>query len=60
VRRIDPRTLRTVAVIPARSLTVVVGDEAVWAFDPAHNLLRKIDPHTNRVSGTPIVVSANS
>jgi hypothetical protein len=60
VRRIDPRTLRTVAVIPARSLTVIVGDGAVWAFDPAHDLLRKIDPDTNRVSGTPIVVSTNS
>jgi hypothetical protein len=59
VRRIDPRTLRTVAVIRARSLTVIVGDGAVWAFDPAHDLLRKIDPHTNRVSGTPIVVSTH-
>jgi streptogramin lyase len=56
VRRIDPTTLRTVAVIPARSLTVVVGDAAVWAFDPAHDVLRKIDPRTNRVVGKPITV----
>jgi hypothetical protein len=57
VRRIDPTTLRTVAVIPARSLTVVVGDAAVWAFDPAHDVVRKIDPRTNRVVGKPIVVA---
>ena len=57
VRRIDPTTLRTVAVIPARSLTVVVGDKAVWAFDPAHHVLRKIDPRTNRVVGKPIVIA---
>jgi hypothetical protein len=57
VRRIDPTTLRTVAVIPARSLTVVVGDAAVWAFDPAHDMLRKIDPLTNRVVGKPIIIA---
>lgn len=57
VRRIDPTTLRTVAVIPARSLTVAVGDAAVWAFDPAHDVLRKIDPRTNRVVGNPIVIA---
>lgn len=57
VRRINPTTLRTVAVIPARSLTVVVGDAAVWAFDPAHHVLRKIDPRTNRVAGQPIIIA---
>lgn len=57
VRRIDPTTLRTVAVIPARSLTVVVGDAAAWAFDPAHDVLRKIDPRSNRVVGKPIVIA---
>jgi streptogramin lyase len=57
VRRIDPTTLQTVAVIPARSLTVVVGDGAVWAFDPAHDVLRRIDPRTNRVVGKPIVIA---
>lgn len=60
VQRIDPRTLRTVASIPARSLTVVVSDAAVWAFDPAHDLLRKIDPRTNRIVGRPIVISTGA
>jgi streptogramin lyase len=49
VLRIDPATLRVVARIPARSLTVAIGEESVWAFDPVHSVVRKIDPRTNRV-----------
>jgi hypothetical protein len=60
VRRIDPRTLQTVAVIPVHSLTVFVGDAAVWAFDPVHNRLNRIDPRTNRRSGKTIVISNGS
>jgi streptogramin lyase len=60
VRRIDPSTLRTVALIRARSSIVVVGDGAVWALDPPHNVLRKIDPRTNRVVGRPVVIPTTS
>jgi hypothetical protein len=49
VLRVDPVTLRVVARIPARSLTVAIGDGYVWAFDPAHARTRTINPRTNRV-----------
>ena len=51
VLRVDPDTLRVVARIPARSLTIAIGEGSVWAFDPAHLVVRKIDPRTNRVVG---------
>jgi streptogramin lyase len=56
VLRIDPVTLRLRATIPARSLTVTVGADAVWALDHAHARVRRVDPRTNRVSGRPIVI----
>jgi streptogramin lyase len=59
VLRIDPRTLRVVAKIPGRSLTVVTGATSMWAFDYVHATIRKIDPRKNRVAGHPILVATN-
>jgi hypothetical protein len=50
VLRLDAATLQPVARIPARSTSLTSGDGAIWAFDPAHATLRRIDPLTNRVT----------
>jgi DNA-binding beta-propeller fold protein YncE len=56
--RVDPTTLRVRAVIPARSVAVAVGAGFVWAFDAGgpqrRPALRRIDPRTNRVIGSPV------
>jgi streptogramin lyase len=49
VLRIDPATLVVVARIPARSLVLERGAGFVWALDPPHFVVRKLDPRTNRV-----------
>src|SRR5207253_1297445 len=62
--RVDPTTLRVLAVVPARSVRVAVGSGAVWAFDVGgvrrRPSVRKIDPRTNRVVGSPFVVEARA
>jgi DNA-binding beta-propeller fold protein YncE len=60
VLRVDPATLRIRATIPARSLAVAVGADAVWALDHAHATLRKVDPRTNRVVGARIAIGRKS
>jgi hypothetical protein len=56
--RVDPTTLRVRAVIRARSVVLAVGAGFVWAFDAGgpqrRPALRRIDPRTNRVIGSPI------
>lgn len=59
VLRIDPTTLRVVAMIPARSLTLAIGAGFVWALDEPHSTIRKIDPRTNRVVAGPWLVATN-
>jgi streptogramin lyase len=62
--RVDPTTLSVVADIPARSVTVAVGSGYVWALDVGgarrRPSVRKIDPRTNRVVGSPVFLAANS
>lgn len=62
--RVDPTTLRTLAVIPARSVVVAVGSGSVWALDVGgprrRPQVRKIDPRTNRVLGSPFFIVGNS
>ena len=61
--RVDPKTLRVVAEISARSVVVTVGAGYVWAFDvggPGRRpSVRRIDPRTNRVTG-PLVFLTGS
>ena len=57
VLRLEPRTLKIQATIPARSLSLAIDAKAVWALDPAHSIIRKIDPRTNLVVGAPIVLA---
>ena len=61
--RVDPTTLRVLADIPARSVTVAVGSGYVWALDVGgarrRPSVRKIDPRTNRVVGSPVFLAAN-
>jgi streptogramin lyase len=58
--RVDPTTLRVLAVIPARSILAAVGSGSVWALDAGdfrrRPTVRKIDPKTNRVVGSPFFV----
>ena len=62
--RVDPTTLRVLAVIPARSVAVAAGSGFVWAFDAGwvrrRPAVRKIDPRTNRVAGGPFVVATTA
>jgi hypothetical protein len=61
VLRVDPTTLRVIAVVPTRSVAVAVGAGSVWAMDIGgvgrRPTVRKIDPETNRVLGSPIVIA---
>jgi streptogramin lyase len=62
--RVDSTTLRVLAEIPARSVAVAVGSGYVWALDIGgvrrRPSVRKIDPRTNRVEGSPVFLAANS
>jgi hypothetical protein len=58
--RLDPKSLRTVAAIPVRSLSVTTGNGAVWAFDPVRSTVRRIDPVANQVTGRPIRIRGSS
>jgi hypothetical protein len=59
--RVDPKTLRVLAVIPPRSVGVAVGAGFVWALDIGgfgrRPTVRKIDPETNRVVGSPFGIA---
>jgi hypothetical protein len=58
--RVDPTTLRVLAVIPARSVVVAAGSGSVWALDIGgfgrRPTVRKIDPETNRVVGSQLSI----
>jgi streptogramin lyase len=62
--RVDPTTLRVRAVIPARSVALAAGAGFVWAFDAGgvrrRPALRRIDPRTNRVIGSPLSFTADT
>jgi len=62
--RVDPTTLRVLAVVPARSVAVAVGSGFVWALDVGgvrrRPAVRRIAPRTNRVTGSPIFIAANT
>jgi hypothetical protein len=59
LRRLDPRSLATVAAVEAPGSTLAVGAGAVWLLgngDGTHGTVAKVDPHTNRVVGRPIAI----
>jgi streptogramin lyase len=59
VRRLDPRSLATVATVDAPGSTLAVGSGAVWLLgngDGTRGTLAKVDPRTNRVVGRPIAI----
>jgi streptogramin lyase len=59
VRRLDPRSLATVAAVDATGATLAVGSGAVWLLstgDGTRGAVTQIDPGTNRVVGRPIPI----
>lgn len=62
--RVNPTTLSTTAVIPARSVAVATDSESVWALDVGGSrrrpAVRKIDPQTNRVVGAATIAAPKS
>jgi streptogramin lyase len=63
VRRLDPRTGRLLARIPARGTWLATdGGDRVWVLDLGDGragFLRTIDARTNRVVGRPIRIAEN-
>jgi hypothetical protein len=60
VVRIEPRSLRTVATIRVRASALAAGTDALWALDVGSGrsgFLRRIDPRTNRLAGSPIHIA---
>lgn len=61
--RVDPMTLRVLGDIPARSVAVAVGARYVWGLDVGgvrrRPSVRKINPRTNRVTGSPVFLAAS-
>ncbi len=59
VRRLDPRSLATVAAVEAPGSVLAVGSGAVWLLgngDGTRGTVTKVDPRTNRVVGRPIAI----
>lgn len=55
VTRVDPKTLRVIARIPVGGSAATVGEGALWllgCWGCDTTVIRRIDPHTNRVDRT--------
>jgi len=61
VTRIDPASGRTVATIRVRRapLDVAATPTAVWVTNSSGDSVARIDPHTNRPAGRPVVTGAS-
>jgi hypothetical protein len=63
VLRVDRRSLRVLASIPARGTTAAAGAGAVWVLSMGNGIrgsVTRIEPRTNRVVGRPILIAPRS